>query len=203
MDFGWIWIYKSKPMDLGWIWIHQRNPWVHAIHEIYWIAKKRSSSGEDVPFRKFEYCGIMDFMDLMDLMDLVDLMDLISAFHMDLDLWTCRKWIMDWIWIMISIHPVPLYIIQLYKYHNATLNRCNKYILLYKLLELLCITIKSIVVWKKCNLPMSKNLNECTVGYVYYELSRDRKVVFIIERLHNKRTYLRSHILNYTYWCSC
>ena len=57
-----------------------------------------SSSGVDVPFRKFEYCGIidfmdltdlMDFMDLMDLMDFMDFMDLISAFHMDL----------DWIWI--------------------------------------------------------------------------------------------------------
>ena len=45
--------------------------------------------GVDVPFRKFEYCGIMDFMDLIDLMDLMDFMDLISAFHMDL----------DWIWI--------------------------------------------------------------------------------------------------------
>ena len=57
--------------------------------------KRRSSSGVDVRFRKFEYCGIIDFMDLMDLMDLMDfmdlmdLMDLISAFHMDL----------DWIWI--------------------------------------------------------------------------------------------------------
>ena len=42
----------------------------------------------------------------------VHLMDLISAFHMDLDLLTCRKWIMDWIWIMISIHPVPLAVME-------------------------------------------------------------------------------------------
>ena len=40
----------------------------------------------------------MDFVDLMDFMVLMDFMDLISAFRMDL----------DWIWIMISIHPVPL-----------------------------------------------------------------------------------------------
>ena len=48
---------------------------------------------------------------------LMDFMDLISAFHMDLDwIWIYELvenglWIIDWIWIMISIHPVPLNVI--------------------------------------------------------------------------------------------
>ena len=51
----------------------------------------------------------------MDFMDLKDFMDLISALHIDLDwIWIYELvenglWIMDWIWIMIPIHPVQLH----------------------------------------------------------------------------------------------
>ena len=32
---------------------------------------------------------------------------------MDLDLWTCRIWIMDWIWIVILIYPAHVMTIHI------------------------------------------------------------------------------------------
>ena len=39
---------------------------------------------------------LMDLMDLMDFMDIMDFMDRIPyGFGLNLDLGTCRKWVMD------------------------------------------------------------------------------------------------------------
>ena len=64
---------------------------------------------------------LMVFMDLMDLMYFMDLMDLMDSwighgfdisipygYGLDLDLYSCGKWITEWIWIMILIHLAPL-----------------------------------------------------------------------------------------------
>ena len=57
-------------------------------------------------------------MDLMDFMDLMDLMNswighgfdisIPYGYGLDLDLYSCGKWITEWIWTMILIHLAPL-----------------------------------------------------------------------------------------------
>ena len=45
------------------------------------------------------------------------------GFGLGLDSWTCRNWIMDWIWIIIWIHPAPLDIDYKYaiRFHRLTI----------------------------------------------------------------------------------
>ena len=65
-----------------------------------------------------DFMDLMDFMDQKDFMDLMDLMNswighgfdisIPYGYGLELDLYSCGKWITEWIWIMILIHLAPL-----------------------------------------------------------------------------------------------
>ena len=74
-----------------------------------------------------DFMDLMDFMDQKDFMDLMDLMNswighgfdisIPNGYGLELDLYSCGKWITEWIWIMILIHLALLLI---------TINRMGK-----------------------------------------------------------------------------